>query len=125
MKLIHTHKDMEVFRLAYDNANKVFKMTKSFPREELYSLTDQIRRSSRSVATNIAEAFRKRRYEKAFILKLSDSESEAAETQVWLDFALACNYINSQLYDELYKTYDHILGMLVNMILNSQKWSLK
>jgi four helix bundle protein len=82
MKLIHTHKDLEVFRLAFYNANKVFKLTKSFPREELFSLTDQIRRSSRSVATNIAEAFRKRRYEKAFILKLSDSEGEAAETHV-------------------------------------------
>jgi four helix bundle protein len=125
MKLIHTHKDLEVFRLAYETANMVFKITKSFLKEELYSLTDQIRRSSRSVATNIAEAFRKRRYEKAFILKLSDSEGEAAETQVWLDFALACSYINTQLHDELYKSYDHILGMLVNMILHSQKWSIK
>jgi four helix bundle protein len=124
MKLIRTHKDLEVFILAYETANRIFKMTKLFPKEELYSLTDQIRRSSRSVATNIAEAFRKRRYQKAFILKLSDSEGEAAETQVWLDFALACNYINPQLYDELYKSYNHILGMLVNMILNSQKWSL-
>ena len=125
MKLIHTHKDLEVFRLAYDNANKIYKMTKLFPKEELYSLTDQIRRSSRSVSTNIAEAFRKRRYQKAFILKLSDSEGEAAETQVWLDFALACSYINTQLHDELYKSYDHIIGMLVKMILNSQNWLLK
>lgn len=125
MKLIHTHKDLDVFRLAYETANKIFKMTKSFPKEELYSLTDQIRRSSRSVATNIAEAFRKRRYEKAFILKLSDSEGETAETQVWLDFSLECGYISPELHKELFDIYDHILGMIVNMIINSKKWTIK
>ncbi len=98
-------------------------MTKDFPKEELYSLTDQIRRSSRSVCANIAEAFRKRRYPRSFISKLSDVESEAAETQTWLDFALSCNYIDEEKNQQLNKTYDNILGKLVNMSLNPEKWS--
>ena len=125
MKIIYTHKDLEVYRLAFDTAHKIYIITKSFSKEELYSMTDQIRKSSRSVATNIAEAYRKRRYEKAFILKLSDSEGEAAETQVWLDFALACGYISQKIHDQLYEIYDHILGIIVNMIVNSPKWTLK
>lgn len=114
---------MEVYQFAFKAAHKIFEISKSFPKEELYSLTDQIRRSSRSVATNIAEAFRKRKYKNAFISKLSDAEAEAAETQVWLDFSLNCHYISSKDYDELYKTYDRILGMLVNMALHTEKWS--
>jgi four helix bundle protein len=86
-------------------------------------LTDQIRRSSRSVSGNIAEAFRKRRYPKAFVSKLSDSEGEAAETQVWLDYALKCRYINEPLFESLNDKYDHIIGMIVNMINNPEKWS--
>ena len=125
MKIIRTHKDLEVYSLAFDTANRIFIITKSFPKEEIYSLTDQVRKSSRSVGTNIAEAFRKRRYEKAFISKLSDSEGEAAETQVWLDFSLECKYLSPAMHDELYDIYDHILGMIVNMILNSQKWTLR
>ena len=123
MKKIRSHKDLEVYQIAFDAANRIFKLSKAFPKEELYSLTDQIRKSSRSVATNIAEAFRKRRYTRAFISKLSDSESEAAETKVWLDFSLACGYISEKIHNELYDIYDHILGMLVNMILNPEKWS--
>jgi four helix bundle protein len=125
MKIISTHKDLEVYRLAFETANKIYIISKSFPREEVYSLTDQVRRSSRSVATNLAEAYRKRRYEKAFILKLSDSEGEAAETQVWLDFSLSCGYISDKIHDEFYKAYDYILGMIVNMIVHHQKWTLK
>lgn len=125
MQMILTHRDLDVYQLAFKTANKIFEITKSFPKEELYSLTDQIRKSSRSVATNISEAFRKRRYEKAFVSKLSDSEGEAAETQVWLDFSLTCGYIPNQIHEELFKTYDHILGMLVKMIQNSQKWTIK
>ncbi len=87
-KKVRTHQDLEVYRKAFDSAMQIFEMSKSFPRDERYSLTDQIRRSSRSVCANLAEAWRKRRYEKAFISKLSDSESEAAETQVWLEFAV-------------------------------------
>ena len=84
MKIIRRHKDLEVFQSAFETANRIFEISKTFPKEELYSLTDQIRKSSRSVAANIAEAFRKRKYEKAFISKLSDTEAEAAETQVWV-----------------------------------------
>jgi four helix bundle protein len=123
MKIIRRHKDLEVYQLAFETANRIFEISKTFPKEELYSLTDQIRKSSRSVAANIAEAFRKRKYEKAFISKLSDAEAEAAETQVWLDFSLKCNYITFKDHEELYKTYDRILGMLVNMSLHPKKWS--
>lgn len=93
MELIRTHKDLKVYKLAFESAMGIFEMTKSFPKEEKYSLTDQIRRSSRSVSTNIVEAFRKRRYPKSFISKLSDSEGEAAETQVWLEFSKECGVI--------------------------------
>jgi len=123
MRIIHTHKDLDVYKLAFDSAMEVFEITKSFPKEERYSLVDQMRRSSRSVAANISEAFRKRRYEKAFVAKLSDSEGEAAETQVWLDFSYNCNYIDKNQREKLDKKYDHIIGKLVNMIKNPEKWS--
>ncbi len=90
----------------------------------MYSLTDQIRRSSRSVSGNIAEAWRKRRYQKSFIAKLSDSEGEAAETQVWLEYAKACHYINEDAFLQLTGRYDNIIGMIVNMITNSDKWTM-
>jgi len=103
---------------------EIYSVTKSFPVDELYSLTSQIRRSSRSVSANIAEAYRKRRYEKAFIAKLSDSEAESAETQVWLDYALECNYISKETYDKLFQDYEKIIGMIVIMILHPEKWSI-
>ncbi|MBC8487256.1 MAG: four helix bundle protein [Bacteroidetes bacterium] len=124
MKLIRTHKELAVYQLAFETAMEIFNISKTFPKEEKYSLTDQIRRSSRSVASNIAEAFRKRRYPKAFVSKLSDAEGEAAETQVWLDFAEACEYIDSKTHDDLYYKYDHILGMIVKMIQEPEKWSI-
>ena len=102
---------------------KIFEITKNFPKEEKYSLTDQIRRSSRSVCANLAEAFRKRKYPKHFVSKLSDCEGEAAETQVWLDFALECNYVDNATYEELFQQYDNILGKLVNMSLHPEKWT--
>ncbi len=123
MKIIRRHKDLEVYQSAFVTANRIFEISGTFPKEELYSLTDQIRKSSRSIAANIAEAFRKRKYEKAFISKLSDAEAEAAETQVWLDFSLNCHYISSMDHDELYKTYDKIIGMLVSMALRPSEWS--
>ncbi|HHW59387.1 MAG: four helix bundle protein [Bacteroidales bacterium] len=124
MSKINNHQELEVYQLAFTNAMEIFNLSNNFPRTELYSLTDQIRRSSRSVCANIAEAFRKRRYRKAFIAKLSDAESEAAETQVWLDFAFNCNYIDENIKDYLHLQYDFIIGKLVNMINNSDKWSL-
>ena len=94
---IVSHTDLAVYRRAFDTSMKIFEATRSFPPEERYSLTDQIRRSSRSVSTNVAEAWRKRRYEAAFISKLSDSEAEAAETQVWLEYAVKCGYLRREL----------------------------
>ncbi len=123
MEKIKTHRDLKVFQLSFEAGMEVFNMTKSFPKEELYSLTDQIRRSSRSVSGNIAEAFRKRKYPKHFVSKLSDSEGEAAETQVWLDYALACNYIDNKAHTVLNDKYDHIIAMLVNMSNKPGNWS--
>ena len=120
---IRTHMDLEVYQLAFTAAMKIFEISKNFPKEETYSLTDQIRRSSRSVCSNQAEAFRKRRYPKSFISKLSDSESEAAETQTWLDFSLKCSYVSIKEHDELNETYDNIIGKLVNMSLHPESWS--
>lgn len=125
MNKIISHKDLKVYQLSFEAAMQIFEISKSFPSEEKYSLTDQIRRSSRSVSVNIAEAWRKRRYEKSFVAKLSDSEGEAAETQVWLDYAIACKYINELVYKDLYDKYDYILAMLVKMILNPQQWTIK
>ena len=119
---IRTHKELDTYQMAFKAAMQIFEITKSFPKEEKYSLTDQIRRSSRSVCANLAEAFRKRKYPKHFVSKLSDCEGEGAETQVWLDFSLECNYIDKRIYDELYQQYDNILGKLVNMSLQPEKW---
>ncbi len=120
---IRSHRELEVYILSFDAAMKIFKLTKRFPKEETYSLIDQFRRSSRSVCANLAESFRKRRYPKAFISKLSDSESEAAETQTWLDFSLNCEYINEIEYKELNEIYEKIIGKLVNMSLHPENWS--
>jgi len=119
---IQSHRDLEVYQLAFEAAMQIFELTKNFPVEERYSLIDQIRRSSRSVCANLTEAWRKRRYEGAFLLKLNDAEAEAAETQTWLEFAVKCNYLDTDIGRELYRTYDHILGKLVNMISNPSPW---
>src|SRR5690242_20109845 len=122
---ISVHRDLEVYTKAFDAATQIFNLSKSFPKEETYSLTDQMRRSSRSVCANLAEAWRKRRYEKAFISKLSDSESEAAETQGWIEFALKCGYIDREQANELYQTYDEIIKMIVSMIAHPEIWVIK
>ena len=120
---IRSHKELETYQLAFTTSKEVFELTRKFPKEELYSLTDQIRRSSRSVCANLAEAFRKRKYPKSFVSKLSDSEAEAAETQVWLDYALSCGYIDENTHTNLHEKYDNIIGKLVNMSLQPEKWS--
>jgi four helix bundle protein len=102
----------------------VFELTQKFPREEMYSLTDQIRRSSRSVAANITEAWRKRRYEGAFVSKLSDADTEAAETQTWLQFAFRCGYLKQTDLQAMEEEYEIILRMLVAMMANAGKWTL-
>ena len=122
---IKDHKDLEVYKMVFDAAMKIFELSKKFPIEEKYSLTDQIRRSSRSVCANLAEAWRKRRYQAAFVAKLNDSEAEAAETQTWIEFAVKCNYLNVEIGRELYGTYNKILAGLVSMITNPTPWIIK
>jgi four helix bundle protein len=114
-KRISSVRELEVYRLAFDTAMEIFELSKSFPPEEKYSLTDQVRRSSRSVCTNISEGWRKRRYRSVFINKLTDAEQEAAETQTWLEFALACKYINQEIFKTLDEKYEHIFAQLITM----------
>jgi len=121
---ISTHEDLDVYQLAFDAAMDIFERSKRFPVEERYSLTDQIRRSSRSVCANLAESWRKRRYKAAFLAKLNDCEAEAAETQVWIKFAVKCGYLKTPYAQALYKTYNQILGSLVKMIKSPENWIL-
>lgn len=121
---IKTHEDLRVYQTAFDAAIKIFELSRKFPIEERYSLTDQIRRSSRSVCANLAEAWRKRRYQSAFIAKLSDSEAEAAEVQVWLKFAVKCGYLDIEQGRQLYAQYNQILASLVTMIKDPKNWLL-
>jgi len=122
---IGTHRDLEVYQIGFHAAMQIFELTKAFPKEETYALTGQMHRSSRSVCSNIAEAWRKRRYEAAFVSKLNDAEGEAAETQVWLDFSVECKYLDAAIGRSLHSTYDNILGKLVNMILHPEQWIIK
>ncbi len=112
---ISSVRDFEVYRVAFEAAMTIFQLSKSFPKEEMYSLTDQIRRSSRSVCSNLAESWRKRRYKAVFINKLSDAGQESAETQTWLEFSLRCKYINEETFHQLDDRYEHIFAMLSNM----------
>ena len=117
--------ELEVYRLAMDSAMKIFEISKIFPKEEKYSLTTQIRRSSRSVCANIAEAWRKRRYPGAFVSKLSDADAEAAEIQVWLEFAFKCGYLEENSSKELDAPYNNISGKLVNMLTRPEQWAIR
>ena len=121
--MLRGHRDLKVFQLAYDLAMEIFHLSKSFPVEEKYSLTDQIRRSSRSVAANIAEGFRKRRYPNMLINKLTDCDGEATETQVWLDFAFDCGYLSKQNHDRLISGYEEVGKMLGGMMANASKFA--
>ncbi len=123
-KYVTTHEDLATYQLAFDMAMQIFEHSKTFPADERYSLTDQIRRSSRSVCANMAEAWRKRRYRAAFVAKLSDCEAEAAETQVWLKFAVKCQYITVEQGRQLYSHYNQIIGGLVKMIAHPDNWLL-
>jgi four helix bundle protein len=115
-------KDLIVYKKAFDQAMKIFEMTNSFPKEEKYSLIDQIRRSSRSVCACLAEAYRKRMYPAHFVSKITDSDMENSETQVWLDFSLACNYINDEMYKARLALNEEIGRLLQNMIDNPGKY---
>ena len=123
--MVTKHTELEVYKRAFAAAMRLFELSKQFPKEETYSLTDQVRRSSRSVCANLAEAWRKRRYEAHFKSKPSDSEAEAAETQVWIQFAVECEYLSRDTATDLYKEIDEIISMLVAMIRDSSKWILK
>jgi four helix bundle protein len=116
------YKELRVYRLAFEAAMQVFEFSKSFPPDEKYSLRDQMRRSSRSVCANIAEAWRKRRYQPAFVSKLSDADAEAAETEVWLEFALRCGYVAPDIYAKLHDHYDHICRQLRVMMDSAEQW---
>ncbi len=123
-KVIRVHRDLEVYRMAFEAAMRVFEFSKGFPVEERYSLTDQIRRSSRSVAANLAEAWRRRRYPAAFVQGLNCCEAEAAETQAWLEFAVKCGYLDREQARAPYTEYDLILGKLVSMINHPETFLL-
>ena len=116
------YKQLKVYQKAFELAMKIFETTKLFPKEERYSLTDQIRRSSRSVCANIAEGYRKRIYLKHFIAKLSDADMENSETQVWIDFALACEYITKEMKEELHNKSEEVGKLIGYMIQNPEKF---
>ena len=114
-KRISSVRDLDVYKLAFNTAMDIFEISKSFPKEEKYSLTDQIRRASRSVCANLAEGWRKRKYKAMFISKLLDAAQEAAETQTWLEFSLKCRYIKEGIFKTLNDKYEHIFAMLFTM----------
>jgi len=125
MSKIGSFRDLIVYQKSYDLAREIFNITKKFPKEEKYSLTDQIRRSSRSVSANIAEAWAKRIYIKSFVSKLSDSLGEEYETEVWLHFSKDCEYIDIETRDRLMKGYDEVRKMLISMMNNPDKFCRK
>jgi four helix bundle protein len=122
-KITH-HWQLEVYKLSVEAAMQLFEMSKKFPREEMYSLTDQMRRSSRSVSGHISEGLRRRRYEAAFCDKLNGGEGEAVETQTWIEYSVRCGYLTAKEGRELHRTYDRILGKLVKMQANPTPWLL-
>ena len=124
MSKIESFKDLILYQKAYKLAMNIFEISKRFPKEEKYSLTDQIRRSSRSVTSCIAESWAKRRYEKSFVNKLTDSLGEENETEVWLDYSKDCKYIQKEIHKTLLSEYDEVRKMLISMINNADKWCL-
>lgn len=125
MAHISSYKELRVYQAAMNAAMRIFELSKRFPAEERYSLTDQIRRASRSVCSNIGESWRKRRYRAAFVSKLSDSETEAEETRIWLEISWRCGYISKSEADDLDREYDSILGQLITMIDRPEHWLIR
>ena len=121
-KDIRHFRDLEVYQRAFRAAMEVFEITKSFPDEERYSMVDQIRRSSRSVCSNLAEGWRKRTYEAVFRNKMTDAMQEASETQCWLEFAHACRYVSNDTFLRMDEEYENIIGMLISMEKKSEKF---
>ena len=124
MEKIRSHRDLKVWEKALDSAMALFEATKAFPVEERFSMIDQIRRSSRSVPANIAEAWRKRRYSAAFVSKLNDAEAEAAETQTHIELARRCGYLSNDCARDLDQRYEEIISMLATMSNHPEKWCL-
>jgi four helix bundle protein len=122
MKIKH-FRELDVYENALKAAMEIFEISKRFPNEERFSLTDQVRRASRSVCANISEAWRKRRYAAAFVSKLNDAEGEAAETQVHIEIASLCGYLDGASFQRLDDIYDKIIGQLVNMAEHPEKWT--
>ena len=122
MSQVNSFRDLIVYQKANKLAMEIFEISKSFPKEEKYSLTDQIRRSSRSVTSNIAEAWAKKRYVKSFVNKLTDSLGEEYETEVWLDYSRDTKYITVIMHSELMNEYDEVRKMLISMINHPEKW---
>ena len=122
---IKSYKDLRVYNNAMEAAMKIFELSKTFPPEEKYSLTDQMRHASRSVCATIGEAWRKRINQAVFTARLNDSESVACASQVWVEFARKCGYLKEEVCDELDSAYDQILGQLFKMIKESDKWIIK
>ena len=120
--MLRGHRDLKVYQLAFKLAMEIFRLSKAFPEDERYSLTSQIRRSSRSVAANIAEGFRKRQYPSMFVSKLADADAEATETQVWLDFARECKYLPEEQRNQLVIGYEEIGKMLNSMMEHPEKF---
>lgn len=119
---IRCFRDLRVYRLAFQTAETVFEVTEDWPRCERYAMTDQIRRSSRSVCANIGEAWYKRRYPRAFVSKLNDAGSEASETLVWLDFATAFGYLRADDAQHLQNDLEYVIGGLTKMAEHPEKW---
>jgi four helix bundle protein len=123
-KLVRHFRELEVYQNSIALTMRIFEISRNFPSEERYSLTDQVRRSSRSVCANIAEAWRKRRYKAAFISKLSDAETEATETQVWCEVAHLCGYIDKRAFTDLDDACDPIVSQLVRMCGAADRWTI-
>lgn len=124
MPNIRSYRELRVYQNAFKLAMRIFEITKNFPSAEKFSMVDQMRRSSRAVCSNLAEAWRKRRYPAHFVSKITDCEGEADETRVWLEFALASNYVPQSTFDELDLNYDIVLGQLVKMRSQADKWRI-
>jgi four helix bundle protein len=120
--MIKDFRELRVYQAAFASAMQVFDASRTWPAEERYSLTDQVRRSTRSICANIAEAWRKRRYQASFISKLSDADAEAGETLVWLDFAKACRYVSAETSQKMSADYEHICAQLVTIINQAKTW---
>jgi four helix bundle protein len=123
-KLINHHWELDVYKLSVETGMEIFRASKLWPQEERYSLIDQIRRSSRSVSAGIAEAWRRRKYPSVFVNKLNEAEGEAAETQTWIEYAVKCEYLSRKEGARLFQAADRVIGKLVKMGNEPEKWTL-